>query len=210
LIVPSLVADTTAVTAGKPFTVGVRMKMKSGWHTYWQFPGDAGDPPKIDWQLPDGFKAGPIQWPIPKSEIDDPDLLSYIFPDEVLLMVEITPPAQLAGSEVDLHAKLRWLVCEKTCIPGKGEVDLKLPAGGEAAPANAELFAEWRARLPKTSGAPFQASWDRSKADAFSLKLDGLKADQKVEFFPLPAGKVNPDPRRRRAESSVAGSGRNY
>ncbi len=68
------------------------MKEAPDWHTYWQYPGDAGFPTKIEWTLPPGFKAGPIQWPLPVKQIDDGDLQSYVYKDEVMLMVEITPP----------------------------------------------------------------------------------------------------------------------
>ena len=184
-LTPSLVADTTAIVAGKPFTAGVRLEMKPGWHTYWEFPGDSGGHPTVEWQLPEGFKAGPIQWPVPHSRMDD-DLLSYIYETDVVLPVEITPPAQLPASEVTLKARVKWLVCEKLCMPGQGEVELKMPTDGAAAPANADLFAKWRAQLPKASAPPFQAHWDVSKPDHFSLRIDGAPAGATLEFFPLP------------------------
>ena len=36
-----LVADATAVAAGKPFTVGLLLHIDDGWHVYWTNPGDA-------------------------------------------------------------------------------------------------------------------------------------------------------------------------
>src|SRR4051794_21677835 len=68
-VTPSLVAETTAVVPGKPFTVLVRLKMAEAWHTYWQFEGDIGTPTKVEWQLPKGFTAGPIQWPLPTKHV---------------------------------------------------------------------------------------------------------------------------------------------
>jgi thiol:disulfide interchange protein DsbD len=38
LVKAELLADTTAVVPGKPFTVGVLLKMAPHWHTYWKFP----------------------------------------------------------------------------------------------------------------------------------------------------------------------------
>jgi thiol:disulfide interchange protein DsbD len=139
LLTPSIVADTESVAPGKPFTVGLVLKMASGWHTYWEYPGDAGQALKVDWTLPDGFTAGPIQWPIPHAHLDEGDLLSYTYEEEVLLPVQITPPAQAPPGDVTLKADLRWLVCEKTCIPGKGSVALTLHTGGQPLPANADL-----------------------------------------------------------------------
>ena len=61
----SLVADTTGVSVGKPFTVGVLLKIDPGWHIYWKNPGDAGLPTKVKWTLPDGFTAGELRYPTP-------------------------------------------------------------------------------------------------------------------------------------------------
>ncbi len=185
-LTPTLVADTTTIVPGKPFTVGVLMKMDPGWHTYWRFPGDSGGAPKIEWQLPEGFKAGEIQWPLPKTHKDEADLVTYIYEDEVMLPVQITPPANLPQGEVKLAAQVRWLVCEMTCIPGEGGVSLNLPVANDAAPANTELFNKWRAQLPKDSTPPFAAQWDVSKPDMISLNLSGVPPDAKVDFYPVP------------------------
>lgn len=64
-VTASLLADTTAVAPGKPFTAAVRLKMLPGWHVYYQFSGESGAPPKINWTLPEGFKVGPIATPTP-------------------------------------------------------------------------------------------------------------------------------------------------
>src|SRR3954465_13820853 len=83
VLTPSLVADTTAISGGKPFTVGVVMKMDPGWHIYWQYSGPAGNPPEIEWTLPAGFRAGPIQWPIPDAHADSLGR-GYIYEKEVM------------------------------------------------------------------------------------------------------------------------------
>ncbi len=191
LVTPSLVADTGAVAAGQVFTVGVRLKFAPGWHTYWQFSGDSGAPVKVEWSLPPGFTAGPLQWPIPKTHLDDGDMITFIYEEEVLLLAQITAPAQLPPGEVSLKAEARWLVCELTCVPGSGKVEMKLPVGAAQA-ANAELFTRWRAQLPKSTGAPFAAQWDTSKPSEVAIQIVGLAADSKAEFFPLPPAGVKP------------------
>src|SRR4029434_9964317 len=117
-VTPSLIANTTAVVPGKPFTILVQLKLKEGWHVYWQYGGDSGLAPSVNWQLPEGFTAGPIQWPLPTKHFDsDADQTTYIYEHEALLPVEITPPPQIATNEVTLKANVSWLVCEKICIP---------------------------------------------------------------------------------------------
>ena len=152
LVKADLLADATAAVAGKPFTVGVRLQMAPEWHTYWQYSGDAGLPTKIEWQLPDGFKAGPIQWPLPEKIVSPGDIINYGYSREVMLLVEITPPATLPPGDVTLKAKATWLVCRESCIPGSKELTLSLPVGTEAHAANAELFARYRQLLPITAG----------------------------------------------------------
>lgn len=194
LVKPSLIADTSAIEAGKPFTVLVRLEMKPGWHVYWQFGGDSGAPPRVTWEMPGGFAAGEIQWPLPKAHLDEGDLLTYVHEGELLLPVQITPPAQLTATEITLKAKLTWLVCEQTCVPGRGEASLTLPVGA-AAPANADALAKARAALPRQEPPPFTTAWE-VRPEVFTVKVSGLPAGARVEFFPLPP---NPDVKPKRA-----------
>ncbi len=188
----SLIADTASVEAGKPFTAGVRLVIQPEWYIYWQNVGDIGVPTTVAWELPDGWKAGPLQWPLPVSHLGAGDYLNYIYEHEVLLFAELTPPATLPPGPVTLKAKVAWQVCNPSqCVPGGADLALELPTGPATA-ANAALFAEWRAQVPKTSGAPFAVKWDRSKANEFSLRLEGLPKEFAAEFYPLPPEGVKP------------------
>ncbi|HEY4265150.1 MAG TPA: protein-disulfide reductase DsbD domain-containing protein, partial [Micropepsaceae bacterium] len=62
----SLVAERAGVAPGGTVTLIVHETIRKGWHTYWRNPGDAGFPTTAKWQLPEGWKAGDIQWPYPK------------------------------------------------------------------------------------------------------------------------------------------------
>ena len=184
LVEASLIADTDAIVPGKPFTVGLLLKMVPGWHTYWRYSGDAGLSTRIDWQLPPGFQAGEIQWPLPEKETEEGDLQTYVFKDEVLLLVEIQPPANLDSKQITLPAKTSWLVCEKLCIPGHADLSLALPVAAQSHPANAALFAKYRALLPKTGAPPFTYKWVTQPKEA-QLNVSGLDK-RKIDFYPLP------------------------
>src|SRR5574337_1136515 len=58
-----LVSDKLSAKPGQPVLVGLKLRMIPDWHTYWKNPGDSGLPTRIQWELPPGWKAGPIQWP---------------------------------------------------------------------------------------------------------------------------------------------------
>ncbi len=198
LVKADLIADTTAITPGKAFTVGLRLKMAPHWHTYWQYSGDAGLPTALEWQLPDGFKAGSIQWPAPDKIVSPGDIINYGYSDEVVLLTEITPPAQLpAGGEVALKAKATWLVCADRCIPGDANLSLNLSSAGQAQAANTEVFAKYRALLPVPADpANVRRQLDGKKL-SFQYSGTGPVPAQGSEFFPLPGDQAvveHPDP----------------
>ncbi|NNF59182.1 MAG: thiol:disulfide interchange protein [Rhodothermaceae bacterium] len=180
-----LLSDGTHVQPGVPFEVGLHMTMEPDWHSYWLNPGDSGTATALTWTLPEGFEAGPILWPYPE-QIVLPPLVSYGYSEEVLLLVRITPPADLAVSEVTLAAKADWLICADVCLPATADVSLSLPVHA-AAPApgpDAELFAETRAMLPTTVEA-----WrvEASETDTgYALHLDapaGWSGDLEGVYF---------------------------
>jgi thiol:disulfide interchange protein DsbD len=193
LVAASLVADTNAIVPGKPFTVGLLLRMVPGWHTYWKFSGDAGIPIELKWQLPSGWKVGELQWPIPLKFNDPGDIQTYGYHDEVLLMQEITPPASADGSTIKLTADANWLVCEKICVPGSATLQLDLPRSASSAPANEALFARFRKLLAKEwpGGDAASLTWSRSDHDLLlKVKSAALAREPYADFFPLPPGNV--------------------
>lgn len=203
LVKAELLADTSAIAPGKTFTAGLLLRMQPGWHTYWRYAGDAGIPTELKWQLPGGWSAAELRWPIPLKLTEPGDIQIYGYHDEVLLLQQITPPANLSSSSVELTAQANWLVCERICIPGSAELKLTLPVGQNAVAANAELFSRWRGRLPQAWPAEAQAKWSRAGSDLL-LTLSGAKAGAATDFFPLPEGNpVVGHPKREQNDSSV-------
>ena len=189
LVRTELLADTNAIVPGKPFTVGLLLRMAPGWHTYWKFSGDAGLPTELKWKLPPGWKIGEVQRPIPLKTIDPGDIQTYGYVDEVLLAQEVTPPAKLDGSSVKLSADASWLVCEKICIPGGATLQVELPISTSSQPANTELFARYRRLLPQNWPAAnvAAAEWSRVRSDLrLKIRSETLAKYPAVDFFPLP------------------------
>jgi len=150
-----LIPEVSTIQAGTPFTIAVRFLLDPGWHNYWQNAGDSGLPTTIEWDLPEGFSAGEIQWPTPHRIILYP-LVDYGYSDEVSLLIELTPPSELPlGTSVTLGALVDWLVCETLCLPAYAELSVEIPVSDGAPAADpqwADLFRETRNHLPKTLG----------------------------------------------------------
>ncbi len=129
-----LVAAKTALVPGEPLTVALRLSIDKGWHTYWRNPGDSGLPTTLEWKLPAGVVAGPIEWPAPRALPAGP-LVNYGYENEVLHLVELKPAPTLApGSTATLAARADWLVCRETCIPEGADLTLALPVANRADP----------------------------------------------------------------------------
>jgi thiol:disulfide interchange protein/DsbC/DsbD-like thiol-disulfide interchange protein len=189
LVKAELLADTNAIVPGKPFTIGLLLRMVPDWHTYWAFSGDAGLPTELKWKLPSGWKIGEIQWPIPLKTSDPGDIETYGYEDEVLLMQEITPPQKLNSSTVKLSAEANWLVCEKICIPGSATPQLELPVSTTNQPANSEVFARYRRLLPQNwpESNAAAANWSRVGRDLrLKIASETLANYAALDFFPLP------------------------
>jgi thiol:disulfide interchange protein DsbD len=182
-----LVTERSSAQPGKPVTVGLRLRMKPEWHTYWKNPGDSGLPTKIQWVLPEGWKSGEIQWPYPKPLPIGP-LLNYGYEDEVVLLSELTPPASASGT-VPIKARAEWLVCKDVCIPEKGELDLALPVGpAEPAAGNPTFTASIdlaRSMLPaKPSGWKFESAIAQKSLVVRLTPPQGQSVPAKAMFFP--------------------------
>jgi thiol:disulfide interchange protein DsbD len=176
-----LIAESGHVVAGATVDLALVFAIRPGWHTYWKNPGDSGEPPRIDWDLPAGVRAGPIRWPVPELIRVGP-LANHGYSGRVAHLIELSIPQQWpAGTPLEVDARANWLVCEEACIPEQGRFALSLAVvdadlSARAAPAlaarqlpgRAPFFAQARAALP-AAGA-IAASLERA-GDSIRLRV---------------------------------------
>ena len=86
-----LLAEHDTVAPGARLSVLLHFRIREGWHTYWRNPGDSGEATRIDWQLPDGVTAGPIQWPYPHRLPYGP-LVNHGYKGDAFHLTEISVP----------------------------------------------------------------------------------------------------------------------
>jgi thiol:disulfide interchange protein DsbD len=188
-----LVPEQAALTPGRPLTVALRLAMERGWHTYWQNPGESGLPTTLNWKLPDGLSAGPIQWPPPRALPVGP-LTNYGYEGEVLLLTDVVAvPDFLSGRTVTLNARADWLVCKEICIPEGADLSLTLPvaSGAEPDPRWAGAIARTRAALPRPlEGWDIAATGRGSEIDLALTARAGAGDPGEVRFFPFSEGKI--------------------
>jgi DsbC/DsbD-like thiol-disulfide interchange protein len=187
----ALISERAKAPGMRPW-VGVLFDLDPGWHIYWQNPGDSGEPPKIQWQLPEGWHAGPIRWPRP-IRLGSGSVADYGYENQVLLMAPIEAPAgSNSMATASLAADVKYLVCREICIPGKAHLTLA-SSSGDAANEQSErwqaLFEATRGRLPKPTPTTWRVSAQSDK-DHFTLSVHTGAQVQSATFFPFEPGQI--------------------
>lgn len=188
-----LVPEATSVAPGGTLWVDLHLDIAPGWHTYWRNPGDSGLPTEIAWQMPAGFSAGDILWPVPEHFVQG-NIGNYGYSGSTDLLVPIAAPANLSpGTAVRIEASASWLVCSDICIPGEATLALDLPVGAAAADvAAAPLFAAARTRLPQPANFPtrFTVSAKELRLIVPREALAGIERPT-ISFFPVTANVID-------------------
>jgi len=189
----TLHSEMKVVQKGTSFWVGVFLEMEETWHTYWKNAGDSGGPTHIDWSLPKGLTAGPIQWPSPKR-IEIPPLVTFGYEENVFLLNQIkVSPSYSGPSQVKIRAHVRWLECADVCIPGEARLMVPVQISADPSqinPDQSKLFSEGRAKLPlREAGWSIDAT-DKGKIVSLILTPPEWEATSigKLDFFPEDKG----------------------
>ena len=183
-----LIAEQNTAPAGKPLWVGVLFRLDPGWHIYWKNPGDSGQPPQVEWQLPQGFTAGSILWPVPIRMVTG-SIVDYGYEGQVLLMVPISSQSKQNTMLPNASADLKYIVCREICIPGKAHLAL-VPSPNSDDKQLLSLFRQTRQELPK----PMPRSWKlvvESNKSQFILTVRGGSQISKASFFPMEPDQVD-------------------
>jgi thiol:disulfide interchange protein len=167
-----LLHEEASIQPGQPFWLAIHLQIEEGWHAYWKNPGDVGMATSIKWELPEGFKAGEIEWPYPQRFTSD-IATGFGYENEAILLTEITPPNHLSQDNVTIKAHAKWLVCsDSACLPGGSEVTVALPINSNDPKVREEVahhFAKARDKLP-------EKKWDLQALEQNGLIQLALKA----------------------------------
>ncbi|MDO8289982.1 MAG: protein-disulfide reductase DsbD family protein [Parvibaculum sp.] len=125
----TLIAGNTL--SAEPVLIGLRMKMKPGWHTYWRAPGDSGIAPTFDWSASKNVTTLELLWPVPERFDAEGDI-TFGYAGEVIwpVLVRVTDPAK----PLVLHLNMSYGVCNNICVPNAVRLALTVfPTASEQA-----------------------------------------------------------------------------
>jgi thiol:disulfide interchange protein len=185
----ALIAETETIQPGHPFWVAIQLDIDEGWHAYWKNPCHAGIPIEVDWELPEGFSAGELEWQFPQR-FDLDGIISYGYQGNVWLLALITPPVSLeTDRDVEIKANVNWLVCSKTnCTPGFNTVATVFPVKSREPKKIQEHisgFEHVRALIPAKNAWKMQAERKNGLIELQLKTSQGFKPIiTSAEFFP--------------------------
>jgi len=209
-----LVSATVAVGDSRTVRLGLQIKMKPGFKTYWRSPGDAGIPPRFDWTGSHNFTRANIEWPAPERFVLG-GFNTFGYTDEIVLPIEV----ELAnpGQPFEAHLQVVYGVCRDICVLGDAGLVLAVPAGNAQQTRHHDVI-EWFGRqVPGTQASDVDISsariisgdeglvieikaqvGDRSDFDQPDILVEGL------EEVALPAPTIVVDVGRRNTTVSLS------
>ncbi|NIJ24404.1 DsbC/DsbD-like thiol-disulfide interchange protein/cytochrome c biogenesis protein CcdA [Sphingomonas japonica] len=187
-----LIAETDTPAAGSEVALAFASVPEPGWHGYWKNPGDAGIETTLDWTLPQGVTAGPLDYPVPQRLLIA-GLMNYVYEGPFAQFATLKIPAGLApGTRLPVRVKSDYLVCtDEICVPESAQLETVLTIGdGAIAPARRARFDRWRAALPKPLGS--EATYQVAEGGfRLAVPFPAEAAAIDAYFFPASAGTVN-------------------
>lgn len=177
-----------AVTPGRGFTLGIRLKLEPGWHTYWSTPGDAGTAMIAELIDAPDYKAGALHFPTPHKMVSE-DLVTYGYEDEVVFLLPIRPVKPNPSHR--FKVKVNWLACLSVCLPAEAILDFDMDSlSATQTREDQKLLDKWTARLPQPgagfnldkSGATYTVTKD-NKYEVF-IKFFQTAPNTITDFFP--------------------------
>ncbi len=117
-----IAADATKADASHR-RAGVQVLLKSGWKTYWRYPGDSGVPPRFDFSRSENVKEVTVEWPAPRRFTEEGSVsIGYTSDVTFPLVVVAQDPRKPAVLRLDLD----YAICEKMCVPATAKAELDL------------------------------------------------------------------------------------
>ncbi len=120
-----LISDSGTIAPGGRSRVALALTLEPGWHVYWVYAGDSGEPPSVEWSVPSGISVGPMQYPAP-SRLPLGPLMDYGYEGTAVFPFDLSTSSQIPLGTADPKAHVRWLVCREVCLPGKAYLGLNL------------------------------------------------------------------------------------
>ena len=175
-----LLSSTQIAQKGSHIDIGIYLKLPQGWHTYWKNPGDIGQAPKVQWNIPTPLKISLIKWPIPQR-ISYQKWINFGYREHILLKAPLFIPENYNQKEVLIQAQFEWILCQAICVPFTQKLNLNIPIGKKEKTHVRHSLLFKKFKYPNPSSITGQIK--KVNGD-YQIYLKSADSVQLVDFFP--------------------------
>lgn len=182
---PTLLAESRSAPPGGTVWIAVDFEIEERWHTYWPGQNDSGVPLSATFETSPNARVGDPLWPAPKRYFPADGIMDHVFEERMTVLFPLTVAEDARpGETVSISADLRWLVCERICLPESASLTLSLPVEAgtpQVNPDGVEAFRDARARLPRP---PKEDDQIHISMVANVLRIEAM-GSARLAFYPL-------------------------
>jgi len=146
-----ILADTTAIMQGKPFTIAITLTTAPDWHIYWSNAGETGVATSFKWTRAQ-YPLEPLGFPIPSTFVQPGGAMAFGYTGKTTFVFGVVPPKATAAATGTFSVDVNWLACGKDpCVPGNATLKLIVPLTlqvEQSKEANTDVFDAAWAALP--------------------------------------------------------------
>jgi len=178
-----LISDSESITPGSRGRAALALTLEPGWHVYWVYARDSGEPPRVQWSAPSGFSIGPMQYPAP-SRLPLGPLMDYGYEGTAVFPFNVSTSPQAPLGNADLKAHVRWLVCREVCVPGKAYLGLNLKVIPQASSETNKLIDAAVGAEPVNAPSSVKIGITATR-DTLTFNIVTGKKESSAEYYPL-------------------------
>lgn len=194
LVRSELISARATVAAGSQIVVAIRQRLSPGWHSYWRNPGNIGQATRVSWSMPEGWRAGDIQWPTPHVYRLS-GMMNFVYSNDVVLPSTITVPTDAPLRPVRLEAVVTSLLCRDVCVPTRETLSLQLNVAAKAGPPSqsASIIEQSLSRI--TNRATAAGVFRDEGSGRITIALPSVTGAEPATFFPFEGQGIDTDAR---------------
>lgn len=122
----------TLASDTEKLTIIAEVDIKSGWHLYWDNPGDTGDPTTLTYFESPHYVETENVHTAPKKSVFEEIITSYIYTQKLYFKTTFALKDIDKTSRLPFNAVLAYTVCGESCFPETIPLSFALPVGKEA------------------------------------------------------------------------------
>lgn len=167
-------------TTKNKYMVGLHIKMRKKWKTYWRQPGDAGIPPFFSWKGSENIKSVKVLWPAPLRMVD-PYVTTIGYEEEVVFPIVF----EAKDDSKPIQAKLNFSygVCKDICIPEERKVNFAVPVRGSSSAKDHMLLSKFFKQVPTITRKSDEKNYQVRKAPVIrNLKMELSSKKPQISF----------------------------